>query len=104
LEAHKTVLLEEVDESVPTLFRVFGAPVDVDAPSTPFAFGPEIDGADLDLRGRGLGEMNAEGFQACPGVGEGQCALGLTRWGQFEGVGWGEINFVVNHARRPLFD
>ena len=42
--AHKTVLLEEFDEGVPPLLRVFGASVDVDAPSTPFAFGPEIDG------------------------------------------------------------
>ena len=38
------MLLEEVDEGVPPLLRVFGASVDVDAPSTPFAFGPEIDG------------------------------------------------------------
>jgi hypothetical protein len=75
------VFLEEFDEGVPTLLRVFGASVDVDAPSTPFAFGPEIDGADLDMRGRGLGEMNAEGLQARPGVAEGQCALGLARWG-----------------------
>lgn len=73
-------------------------------PPTPFAFGPEINGADLDMRGRGLGEMNAEGLQARPGVGEGQRALGLSRWGQFDGVGWSDINFVVNHDRRPLFD
>jgi hypothetical protein len=43
----------EFDERVPTLLRVFGAPVDVDAPPTPFALGPEIDGADFDLRGQG---------------------------------------------------
>ena len=42
--------------------RVFGAPVDVDAPPTPFALGPEIDGADFDLRGRGLGETDSEGL------------------------------------------
>ena len=51
--ARKTVPLEEFDERVPTLLRVFGAPVDVDAPPTPFALGPEIDGADFDLRGQG---------------------------------------------------
>jgi hypothetical protein len=27
-------------------------------PPTPFALGPEIDGADFDLRGRGLGETD----------------------------------------------
>jgi len=60
--ARKTVPLEEFDEGVPTLLRVFGAPVDGDAPPTPFALGPEIDGADFDLRGRGLGETDAEGL------------------------------------------
>jgi hypothetical protein len=53
------VPLEEFDEGVPTLLRVFGAPVDVDAPPTPFALGPEIDGADFDLRARGLGDSES---------------------------------------------
>jgi hypothetical protein len=35
------VTLEEFDERVPTLLRVFGAPVDVDAIPTPFALGQE---------------------------------------------------------------
>jgi hypothetical protein len=63
--ARKTVPLEEFDEGVPTLLRVFGAPVDVDAPPTPFALGPEIDGADFDLRGRGLGETDSEVCPTC---------------------------------------
>jgi len=98
--AHKTVPLEEFDEGLPTLLRVFGAPVDVDATPTPFALGPEIDGADFDLRGRRLGETDSEGFQARPGVGEAQLPLGLTRWGRCEGVRYIEINVVGNHGRR----
>jgi hypothetical protein len=79
--ARKTVPLEEFDEGVPTLLRVFGASVDVDAPPTPFALGPEVDGADFDLRARGLSETDSEVLQARPGLGEGQRPLGLTPWG-----------------------
>lgn len=100
--AHKAVHLEEFDEGVPTLLRVFGAPVDVDTTPTSFALGPEIDGADFDLHGRGLGETDAEGSQARPGVGEGQLPFGLTRWGRCEGVGCIEINVVGNHGRRSF--
>jgi hypothetical protein len=59
------VPLGEFDERVPTLLQVFGAPVDVDAPPTPFALGPELDGADFDLRGRGLGETDSEVCPTC---------------------------------------
>jgi hypothetical protein len=62
--ARKTVPLEEFDEGVPTLLRVFGAAVDGSAP-TPFALGPEINGADFDLRGRGLGETDSEVRPTC---------------------------------------
>jgi transposase len=72
--------------------RVFGEGADAIAPPTPFALGPEIDGADFDLRGRGLCETDSEGLpdmrhsavqrgkrQIGKPNGGGQCALPRRR-------------------------